>query len=235
MVLNDFADRREDAVRRPERPLPRGEIRPGAALALGLALIGAALVLVPARGLPFLIVMIAAVLAYDFGAKRSTLTGAMLLGVLRAFNLTLGAFALAAPAVTLEPHALEAPLIAYFAYICFLTMLAAHEEERIPRAAMVVLHAIPALAMVVLALWLPVPVPALALALLFAAAVALSLRAALRSSEPRVARASVTMLLIGILVFDAVVCAGHGRYLVAATVLAFVPIARWISRRVAMT
>ena len=37
MVLNDHADRREDAAHRPERPIPRGEIGPGAALAVGLA------------------------------------------------------------------------------------------------------------------------------------------------------------------------------------------------------
>jgi hypothetical protein len=100
---------------------------------------------------------------------------------------------------------------------------------------LIALHAVPAVAMLALAAWLPVPLPALALALAFGVAVALSLRAALRAFDPRTARASVTVLLIGILVFDAVICAGHGRYAVAAAILLLVPVARWISRRVAMT
>ncbi|MEV4021174.1 UbiA family prenyltransferase, partial [Nonomuraea angiospora] len=38
MALNDYADRALDAVERPERPIPSGRVRPGAALALACAL-----------------------------------------------------------------------------------------------------------------------------------------------------------------------------------------------------
>lgn len=43
MALNDWADRAEDAVDRPHRPIPSGRIAPGAALAAAGALTAAGL------------------------------------------------------------------------------------------------------------------------------------------------------------------------------------------------
>src|SRR5262245_31416334 len=48
MVWNDIADRRVDAVQRPERPLPSGKVSTLAAITLGTALIAAALLCTPA-------------------------------------------------------------------------------------------------------------------------------------------------------------------------------------------
>ncbi|NEB17053.1 UbiA family prenyltransferase, partial [Streptomyces coelicoflavus] len=45
MALNDWADREEDAVERPHRPLPSGRVRPAAALTAAGALTGAGLAL----------------------------------------------------------------------------------------------------------------------------------------------------------------------------------------------
>ena len=41
MALNDYFDRDIDALERPERPIPSGEIAPYFALGLGVALLGA--------------------------------------------------------------------------------------------------------------------------------------------------------------------------------------------------
>ncbi|NEC73471.1 UbiA family prenyltransferase, partial [Streptomyces rochei] len=41
MALNDWADRAEDAVERPHRPLPSGRVRPAAALTAAGVLTGA--------------------------------------------------------------------------------------------------------------------------------------------------------------------------------------------------
>ncbi|HWM84456.1 MAG TPA: UbiA family prenyltransferase, partial [Kofleriaceae bacterium] len=38
MVLNDYFDRDWDALERPERPIPSGQVTPRAALVLGVAL-----------------------------------------------------------------------------------------------------------------------------------------------------------------------------------------------------
>ncbi|RFU85833.1 prenyltransferase, partial [Streptomyces triticagri] len=50
MALNDWADRAEDAVERPERPLPSGRISPAAALSAAGALTAAGLGLAALAG-----------------------------------------------------------------------------------------------------------------------------------------------------------------------------------------
>ncbi|WP_161270691.1 UbiA family prenyltransferase, partial [Streptomyces sp. SID335] len=50
MALNDWADRAEDAVERPERPLPSGRIAPPAALTAATALTAAGLALASRAG-----------------------------------------------------------------------------------------------------------------------------------------------------------------------------------------
>ncbi|WP_344946429.1 UbiA family prenyltransferase, partial [Actinomadura miaoliensis] len=50
MALNDYADRRLDAVERPERPIPSGRVRPGTALAVAAGLTGAGVALAGAAG-----------------------------------------------------------------------------------------------------------------------------------------------------------------------------------------
>ncbi|MGW6155574.1 UbiA family prenyltransferase, partial [Streptomyces sp. NPDC055144] len=52
MALNDWADRAEDAVDRPHRPLPSGRIRPAAALAAAGGLTAAGLALATRAGRP---------------------------------------------------------------------------------------------------------------------------------------------------------------------------------------
>ncbi|MFE1886870.1 UbiA family prenyltransferase, partial [Streptomyces diastatochromogenes] len=58
MTLNDWADRAEDAVERPHRPLPSGRVRPGAALAAACALTAAGLALAGRAGRPALAVAV---------------------------------------------------------------------------------------------------------------------------------------------------------------------------------
>ncbi|OSC55651.1 prenyltransferase, partial [Streptomyces sp. 4F] len=74
MALNDWADRAEDAVERPHRPLPSGRIRPAAALAAAGALTGAGLALAAGAGRPALAVaapLAATVWAYDLTLKHT--------------------------------------------------------------------------------------------------------------------------------------------------------------------
>ncbi|MFD8269448.1 UbiA family prenyltransferase, partial [Streptomyces althioticus] len=74
MVLNDWADRAEDAVDRPHRPLPSGRIRPAAALTAACGLTGAGLLLAARAGRPALAVaapLAATVWAYDLALKHT--------------------------------------------------------------------------------------------------------------------------------------------------------------------
>ncbi len=78
MVLNDWADRKRDAVERPERPIPSGDVSPAAALS-------AATILAAAAGRITLCVV-----AYDVAAK-DTAAGPLVMSGCRFFDVMLGA------------------------------------------------------------------------------------------------------------------------------------------------
>ncbi|HEX5195356.1 MAG TPA: UbiA family prenyltransferase [Solirubrobacteraceae bacterium] len=98
MALNDWADRQEDAVERPTRPIPAGEIGAGTALAVAVALSAGALALAAAgdrrgRGRGSLAItapLLATVWAYDVKAKQ-TPTGPWTMALARALDVLVGA------------------------------------------------------------------------------------------------------------------------------------------------
>ncbi|PWI12231.1 prenyltransferase [Streptomyces sp. NWU339] len=95
MALNDWADRAEDAVERPHRPLPSGRIRPVAALTAAGVLTGAGLALAAGAGRPALAVaapLAATVWAYDLALKH-TPAGPAAMAAARGLDLLLGAAA----------------------------------------------------------------------------------------------------------------------------------------------
>ncbi|MFF8713328.1 SCO3242 family prenyltransferase [Streptomyces sp. NPDC015184] len=95
MALNDWADRDEDAVDRPHRPIPSGRIAPGAALAAAGALTAAGLGLAGCAGrrpLTAAIALAATVWAYDLRLKH-TPAGPAAMAAARSLDLLLGATA----------------------------------------------------------------------------------------------------------------------------------------------
>ncbi|MEU6798198.1 UbiA family prenyltransferase, partial [Nonomuraea wenchangensis] len=94
MALNDWSDRETDAVERPERPIPSGRVRPGAALGLAAALTGAGLATAALaggrRGLTVAGLLAGAVWAYDLGLKR-TAAGPASMAACRVLDVLLGA------------------------------------------------------------------------------------------------------------------------------------------------
>ncbi|MFF8828331.1 SCO3242 family prenyltransferase [Streptomyces sp. NPDC015131] len=100
MALNDWADRAEDAVDRPHRPLPSGRVAPGAALAASAALTAGGLAFAARAGRAPLAVataLAATVWAYDLRLKH-TPAGPAAMAAARALDLLLGATATAPPA-----------------------------------------------------------------------------------------------------------------------------------------
>ncbi|MFJ8587480.1 SCO3242 family prenyltransferase [Streptomyces sp. NPDC093595] len=97
MALNDWADRHEDAVDRPHRPLPSGRITPRAALAASATLTAAGLALAARAGrVPLTVASALAttVWAYDLGLKHTRAAPATMAAA-RALDLLLGATATA--------------------------------------------------------------------------------------------------------------------------------------------
>jgi len=75
MALNDYADRELDAVERPERPIPSGEISPAGALAAATGLTAAGLVLAGLAGRRVFAVAVplaATIWAYDLVLKDTS-------------------------------------------------------------------------------------------------------------------------------------------------------------------
>ncbi|MEU1470460.1 SCO3242 family prenyltransferase [Streptomyces sp. NPDC005761] len=95
MALNDWADRDEDAVDRPHRPIPSGRITPRAALTAAGVLTGAGLALAACASRPALTVatgLAATVWAYDLRLKH-TPAGPAAMAAARGLDLLLGATA----------------------------------------------------------------------------------------------------------------------------------------------
>ncbi|MGW0934191.1 SCO3242 family prenyltransferase [Streptomyces sp. NPDC002666] len=131
MALNDWADRDEDAVDRPHRPIPSGRISPRAALTAAGALTGAGLALAARAGRPALTVatgIAATVWAYDLRLKH-TPAGPAAMAAARGLDLLLGATATgAAPAPRAARAALPAAaLLSTHTYA--VTTVSRHETQ----------------------------------------------------------------------------------------------------------
>lgn len=229
MVWNDIADRAVDARVRPERPLPSGQLAVSAAIAFGTLLLAAGLALSPWRLHHGLIA--ALVLVYDFASKRVLPLGAITMGLLRALNLLTAA----APLWPEPPRTLLVAAACYAGYIVAVTFLGSFEDDRSvrPRAVVAVQAAPPVLAFLGTAsvqhgLW---PAPALlALPILWFAR-----RNRLQQQWDRGAiRRSMMLLLLGTMLYTAMLCVASGEYLAASLALGGIPLARRVTRAIAL-
>lgn len=236
MVWNDIADRRLDAVQRPERPLPRGDVSLPFALALGSALLAGGLLLSPCRTHHGLIA--ALVLAYDFGSKRIEWLGALVMGSLRTLNLGTGV-ALATQLGAVDAERARLCWIAascYGVYILGVTVLGIFEDLDKPKArAVSAVQTAPPLA-ALCGLWTvqgglwPAPAIAALPILLF-----LRRNSRMRAWPKAEIRRSMTFLLLGTMLYTALLAAASGRWIEAAAIAAVIAPARWIARRIALT
>lgn len=233
MVWNDFADRHQDAIHRPERPLPRGQIRPAAAAALATALLAAAMLLSPIPGWHGAMALL--VLAYDFLLKHAAWAGALTMGTLRGMNLA-AAGVLGGVVAEERVQDLLAAAAAYGVYIVAVTVLGILEDAPSvrPRAVRSLLAIPPLAALAALfavqdGFW-PAPAVALLPILLFAA----RNRRVATWDQPAI-RGAMTWLLLGTMVYTALLCLAAARWWEAAGLAAVILPARWIARRIALT
>ncbi|MEU4679826.1 SCO3242 family prenyltransferase [Micromonospora sp. NPDC023737] len=94
MAANDWADRRLDAVERPERPIPSGRVRPGTAVGLAAGLTTAGVALAAAAGgrraAAVAVPLAVTVWGYDLRAKN-TPAGPAVMAACRGLDVLLGA------------------------------------------------------------------------------------------------------------------------------------------------
>ncbi|MFU8850117.1 SCO3242 family prenyltransferase [Micromonospora sp. SL1-18] len=100
MAANDWADRRLDAVERPERPIPSGRVHPATAFGVAAGLTAAGLAVATAAGgrraTAVAVPLAAAIWGYDLFAKN-TAAGPAVMAACRGLDVLLGASPSPAP------------------------------------------------------------------------------------------------------------------------------------------
>ncbi|MFI7231221.1 SCO3242 family prenyltransferase [Nonomuraea angiospora] len=233
MALNDWADREADAVERPERPIPSGRVRPGAALGLAAALTGAGLAAAAfaggRRGLTVAGLLAGAVWAYDLGLKR-TAAGPASMAACRALDVILGAGAGGRAAV---PMALAVGAHTYGISILGRAEVAGAS----PGTAELALAATTAAAGLAAAASLRRGAAARTGAGVLLAgylASTLPVQAGLRAHpDPENVRNAVRLSILALIPLQAAALAGNGRFAAAGALLCSLPLGRWLSSRLA--
>ncbi|MFI7638287.1 SCO3242 family prenyltransferase [Nonomuraea sp. NPDC049400] len=233
MALNDWADREADAVERPERPIPSGRVRPGAALGLAAALTGAGLASAAVaggrRGLTVAGLLAGAVWAYDLGLKR-TAAGAASMAACRVLDVLLGAGEQARAAV---PAALAIGAHTYGISVLGRAEVTGAARGTAERA----LVASTAAAGLAAASCVRNGAAARAGAGVLIAgylASTLPVQAGLRTHpDPENVRQAVRLSILGLIPLQAAAVAGGGRFATAGALLCALPLGRWLSSRLA--
>ncbi|MFK7740962.1 MAG: UbiA family prenyltransferase [Planctomycetota bacterium] len=240
MVWNDIADQKEDARQRPERPLPSGAVSLAVAIGLGTLLLGGGLLLSPCIAYHGWIAGL--VLFYDFVAKRSAVLSALTMGTLRGLNLGIGFALLTAlapltsPELASERHALLVASLCYGVYIVAVTFLGMFEDSKTVtgRAVATVQSAPPLLALAGIGVVQGGFWPATAIAAL-PALWFLRRNSRMKEWPQGEIRRSMMFLLLGTMLYTALLAFAAGRPIEAAAIAAAILPARWIARRIALT
>ena len=126
-ILNDFRDRKQDALERPKRPIPSGRVSMREALILSIIFFGLGLITAFWAGKACLFVaslLVLLAVSYDVFTKDMPVLGPLTMGACRGTNLVLG--------MSLSFHgsgiAIVFPLIS-FTYVFALTTLSHFEVE----------------------------------------------------------------------------------------------------------
>jgi len=233
IVLNDWCDRRVDASERPGRPLPAGLVSPVAALAVAALLFMAGCLLAaavsPRTGRIAVAIALLAI-AYDMGLKRWPPTATFAIAVCRLLDVGLG---IAATPVGHADFIFPLPLALLVAAAMAVSRTEATGGDSAgPRRALGWLAAA-AVAVVLLALG-PLR-PHLLAALLPLALPVPPLIAAVREPTPPRLQGAVGRILLAIIPLDAALCLGGTRPWAAIAILALLPPARLLARRIPMS
>ncbi|MGH3461503.1 MAG: SCO3242 family prenyltransferase [Kribbellaceae bacterium] len=233
MALNDWADREVDATERPERPIPSGRVPADTALTLatGLTAAGLGLAAVAGRGAAVRTsaVLAATAWAYDLGGKN-TPAGPVLMATARALDVLVGAGSGRRRAI--------GPAVAVGAHILGVTAVSRNEVHGgsavAPRGALAATAAITAATSAGGPLG-PARMVTAGLAGLFASAVAPAQLAAAQQPSAGRMRAAVGAGIHGLVPLQAAWCARGGKPRLGAGLVAALPLARALARKVSPT
>lgn len=236
IVFNDVFDAPLDAVERPERPIPSGQVSLGKAslLALGYLIVGIIAGFLVNGLTGYLAVMIAGfVLLYDRFTKHNLLLGPITMGLCRGLNLLVG--------LSIVPLALYEwvqlgliPLIYIFA-ITLISQGEVHGGGKSKLYTATILYLLVGIALVRFSwnkgnVWL-------ATAFIIAFLIMIMrplLRAVKDPGGPNIGKAVKTGV-IGIILLDAAWAAASGEWILAVIIVALLPLSLWLGARFAVT
>jgi hypothetical protein len=237
VVLNDFFDRRIDALERPERPIPSGRIRPVTAAIFGFMLLGAGVVAGWICSAPSGLVagsIACCVLFYNACAKRYALAGPFVMGLCRGLNFLLG--------LSIAPGALaERWLLALLpiAYISAITLVSAGEVKGGTRKS-IAAAAVMVLAVCCAILFLGFDpsfrwIWALPVVLILGYRVLPAMRRAYRDPGAMNLRAVVKTGVLSLIILDSAIATGYAGPWYGAAILALLGVAMVLARVFAVT
>lgn len=239
MALNDYADRRVDALERPGRPVPSGRVTAAQARSVATRLLLAGVVASRLLGGPaagrVALALVVSVVGYDARAKGGR-GGPAVMAACRGLDVLLGAAGAGAKGLAAAMPA--AAVVA--AHTASVTALSAAEVDGADvqllrdtrRRVLAVAAAVPVLA-------LPHGRRAIALAAagsaVYASHCTVALARAERDTSPAAAQRAVGACVLGVVPLQSALLAAHGSRLRAAAVLALLPLARSAARRRSVT
>jgi 4-hydroxybenzoate polyprenyltransferase len=228
MALNDVADRRLDAVERPERPIPSGDVSARAAFgaAVGLSIAGLTLAAAAGgrRGLRIAVPLTCVIWSYDLVLKPTAAAPAAMAAA-RSLNVLAGA----APGQT--RRAVPAAVI-IGAHTATVTLLSRQEVH--PRSAVVPCVTLAATGVIGAVAAAGRPLSGLLSAAYCGSYGPAQLGAIRRTSAPAM-RAAVAAGIHGLIPLQAALIASRGPSSAALAVAALLPLARRLGRQVSPT
>jgi 4-hydroxybenzoate polyprenyltransferase len=237
IVLNDFFDRKVDAVERPERPIPSGRVAAAGAATVGAALLAggvAAASQATAAAAAVAAAIAGFVLLYDAWGKHQTALGPINMGICRGLNLVLGIAAVPAAIPAHWPLALLAVV-----YIAAVTIVSRGEvyggKTGTGALALISLTAVLiALAVVAARAGTRAPV-ALVLTALLGWRVWPPFWSVYQDASPACVRRAVKAGVLSLVLLDAVISAAYAGPLYTVSVLATALLATGLARLFSVT
>ena len=237
VVFNDVCDAQLDAVERPERPIPSGRATFSGAIALGtiLLLSGITAAAMVSRISCVLAICVAVTaLVYDKWGKHQTFLGPVNMGMCRGGNLLLGVTAVSG-AIGDRWYLALIPII-YIAAITAIAQGEVHGGKKttgIMAIALIVLVISCILGLGILSEYsLLITLPFLTL---FTTLVLPPFIKAAINPSPELIQTAVKAGILSLIVLDATVAAGFSNWIYGLSVLALLPLSRFLGRMFAIT
>lgn len=236
IVFNDVFDASLDAVERPERPIPSGQVSIGKAslLALGYLIVGIIAGFLVNGITGYLAVMIAGfVLLYDRFTKHNVILGPITMGLCRGLNLLVG--------ISIVPLALYEwvqiaviPLIYIFA-ITLISQGEVHGGGKSKLYTAAILYLLVGMALIRFGWDKGNVLMAIVFIIGFLFMIARPLLRAMKTpSGPNIGKAVKTGV-IGIILLDAAWAAASGEWILAGIIVILLPLSLWLGARFAVT